>query len=49
MDIQPPYCTILFVEYNTYEQVHFNDLKILSRDQQFVSFYYGCYFISKTK
>ncbi len=37
MEIQPPYCTIIFRDYNNYDQVHFSDLKIIPRDQQFVS------------
>ncbi len=37
MEIQPPYCTVLFRDYNNYDQIHFNDLKIIPRDQQFVS------------
>ncbi|UJR28839.1 hypothetical protein I4U23_010063 [Adineta vaga] len=35
VQIQPPYCTVVFRDYNTYDQVHFGDLKILPRDQQY--------------
>ena len=33
---------LLFRDYNNYDQVHFSDLKILPRDQQFVSLYKTC-------
>ncbi|CAF0750284.1 unnamed protein product [Adineta steineri] len=35
VQIQPPYCTVVFRDYNNYEQVHFGDLKIFPRDQQY--------------
>jgi len=37
-NIQPPYCTVLFVDYNTYDQVHFNDLKVIPPEQAFYTF-----------
>ena len=36
MQIQPPFCNIVFTEYNTHDKVHFNDLKVVPRDQHFV-------------
>jgi len=38
VDIQPPYCTVLFRGYDTYDQVLFSDLEIIPRDQQFYPF-----------
>lgn len=38
VNIQPPYCTVLFIDYNTYDQVHFNDLKVIPPDQAIYSF-----------
>lgn len=39
IEIHPPHCTVLFPDYDTYDQVHFSELKIISRDQQqFYSF-----------
>lgn len=32
--IHPPYCTVLFNGYDTYDEVHFSDLKQIPRDQQ---------------
>ena len=40
MDIRPPFCTVLFIEYHTYDQVHFSHLKVIPRDQQFVSLFH---------
>ncbi|CAF1526720.1 unnamed protein product [Adineta ricciae] len=34
LQIQPPYCTVIFRDYNTYDQVHFGELKIIPSDQQ---------------
>jgi len=30
VQIHPPTCTVLFRDYNNYDQVHFSDLKVLS-------------------
>jgi hypothetical protein len=38
VQIQPPFCLVLFRDYNNYDQVHFGNLKILPRDQQFYQF-----------
>lgn len=38
VQIQPPHCTVLFCEYNNYEQVHFSDLKIIPRDQPYYQY-----------
>ncbi|CAF3725532.1 unnamed protein product [Adineta steineri] len=37
-EIQPPYCIVLFRDYNNYDQVHFGNLKMVPRDQQFYPF-----------
>jgi len=39
LQIQPPFCEILFTEYNTHDKVHFNDMKIVPRDQHFYQYY----------
>ena len=39
MDIHPPFCTVLFTEYQTYDQVPFSHLKVIPRDQQLVSLF----------
>ncbi|CAF4494499.1 unnamed protein product, partial [Rotaria sp. Silwood1] len=36
--IQPPYCTVLFRDYNNYDKLHFSELKILPRDQQYYQY-----------
>jgi hypothetical protein len=38
IQIHPPSCTVLFRDYNNYDQVHFSDLKILPRDQNYYQF-----------
>ncbi|CAF1153962.1 unnamed protein product [Rotaria sordida] len=35
VEIQPPYCTVIYHDYNNYDQVRFSDLKIIPRDQQY--------------
>ncbi|CAF5151833.1 unnamed protein product, partial [Rotaria sp. Silwood1] len=37
VEIQPPYCTVMYHDYNNYDQVRFSDLKVIPRDQQYVS------------
>ncbi|CAF2403546.1 unnamed protein product [Rotaria sp. Silwood2] len=37
VEIQPPYCTVMYYDYYNYEQVRFSDLKIIPRDQQYYS------------
>lgn len=39
LQIQPPFCNIVFTEYNTHDKVHFNDLKVVPRDQHFYQYY----------
>ncbi|UJR20757.1 hypothetical protein I4U23_023875 [Adineta vaga] len=38
VEIRPPCCTVIFRDYHNYDQVHFGDLKLIPRDQQFYSF-----------
>ncbi|CAF0984640.1 unnamed protein product [Rotaria sp. Silwood1] len=35
VEIQPPYCTVMYHDYNNYDQVRFSDLKVIPRDQQY--------------
>ncbi|CAF3400706.1 unnamed protein product [Rotaria socialis] len=37
VDIQSSFCTVMYHDYNNYEQVRFSDLKVLPRDQQYYS------------
>lgn len=39
LQIQPPFCNIVFTEYNTHDKVHFNDMKIAPRDQHYYEYY----------
>lgn len=39
LQIQPPFCNIVFTEYNTHDKVHFNDMKVVPRDQHYYEYY----------
>ncbi|CAF2125629.1 unnamed protein product [Rotaria magnacalcarata] len=38
IQIQPHFCIVLFHDYNNYDKLHFSELKILPRDQQYYQF-----------
>ncbi|CAF4988336.1 unnamed protein product, partial [Rotaria socialis] len=49
VDIQSSFCTVMYHDYNNYEQVRFSDLKVLPRDQQYVSFKINAVFCRRIK